>query len=76
MNNDIHLACPHCGSRKLISRAGTRKIFLDHNGEVIPLLTANFNLDKPIIEESSITYTCSCSWSGTAADSKRLASNC
>lgn len=65
MNNPVPPVCPHCGSARLIASSASRKIFIDHDGERIPLLTVNFNLDRPVIEEQAEQYTCSCSWRGS-----------
>lgn len=62
--------CPHCGSHKLVAHNSSRKVFIDHNGERIPLLTVNYSLGHPVIEEDTTTYTCTCSWAGSAADLK------
>ena len=61
-------ACPHCGSHQLVAHQHSRKIYIDHAEERIPLLTVNFNLDHPVMEEHAITYTCSCSWAGGEAE--------
>lgn len=55
-------ACPHCGSRQLVANTSSRRIFINHDGERIPLLTANFRLDHPVIEENAVTHTCACTW--------------
>ncbi|WP_372845761.1 hypothetical protein [Pontiella sp.] len=57
-------ACPHCGSAKFISSIANRKVYLDHNGKRVPLLTTNFSLGHPVIEEEAWTLTCPCSWTG------------
>jgi hypothetical protein len=64
MSNPKSPSCPHCGSSKFISSVANRKIYIDHNGERIPLLTSNFSLRHPVIEEEATTFTCSCSWTG------------
>lgn len=64
MNEAAHPACPHCGSRHLVTHLRSRKVFIDPQGERIPLLTVHFSLGSPIIEESSTTFTCACSWAG------------
>ncbi len=61
MNDPKPRICPHCGSRQLVAHVSSRRIFIDHNGERIPLLTVNYNLDHPVIEEQATTYTCTCS---------------
>ncbi|MCF7849072.1 MAG: hypothetical protein K9M45_09495 [Kiritimatiellales bacterium] len=65
MNKPVSPACPHCGSHQLVSRVASRKVYIDHEGECIPLLTANFNLGNPVVENSATIYSCSCSWTGT-----------
>lgn len=57
--------CPRCGSTQLFSSSGSRKVFIDHKGERIPLLTANYSLALPVIEDRVTTYTCACTWTWT-----------
>ena len=68
MSNPTTPACPHCGSQQLIAHHNSRMVYINHDGERIPLLTANYSLDHPVIEAHSTTYTCSCSWVGNGAD--------
>lgn len=53
---------------QLVSASSCRKVYIDHHGERIPLLTANFSLGLPVIEENATTYTCNCSWAGAEGD--------
>lgn len=64
MNDTPRPSCPHCGSRQLVAHKNSRKVFINHAGERIPLLTVNFSMDHPIIEETATLYTCACSWTG------------
>jgi len=68
MNDPKTPTCPHCGSQQLIAHHNSRMVFINHAGERIPLLTAHYSLDHPVIEAHSTTYTCSCSWVGNEAD--------
>ena len=68
MTNSSAPACPHCGSRQLVLSSSNRKIFINHEGERIPLLTANFSLGFPVIEEKTQTLTYS--WTGSANEFK------
>lgn len=61
MNNPPPPSCPYCGSHQLVASSSSRKVFIDHNGTQIPLLTANFSLDRPVIETSKVRYVCRCS---------------
>jgi predicted RNA-binding Zn-ribbon protein involved in translation (DUF1610 family) len=70
MNDPKPPTCPHCGSSQLIVHNRSRRIFINHEGERIPLLTVNFRLDHPVMEESAVTYTCSCSWNGNGTDNR------
>ena len=63
--NNPSLPCPHCGSTRLVASPQSRRIFIDHDGDRIPLLTVNFNLDRPVLEETTPLYSCGCSWIGT-----------
>ncbi len=67
MNNQTP-SCPHCGSHQLIAHQNSRRVVITHTGLRIPLLTANYTLDHPVIEERTTTYTCCCSWTGDEAD--------
>lgn len=58
-------ACPCCGSQQLIASSSCRRVFINHQGERIPLLTVNYCLDRPVIEQTSKLFSCSCSWSGS-----------
>ncbi|NNJ71478.1 MAG: hypothetical protein HKP10_09370 [Kiritimatiellales bacterium] len=60
--------CPHCGSHQLVAHQTRRRVFINHDGERIPLLSVNFSLTHPVIEEQNITFTCSCSWAGSKSD--------
>jgi hypothetical protein len=68
MNDMLPPMCPHCGSNQLIVHTSSRRIFINSEGERIPLLTVNFRLDHPVIEERALTYTCSCTWNGSGTD--------
>ena len=68
MNNPGSPVCPHCRSHQLIAHTSRRKVFIDHKGERIPLLTVNYTLGHPVIEANSTTYTCACSWAGVASE--------
>jgi hypothetical protein len=68
MNDTQPAACPHCGSNQLIAHQSSRRVFINHEGERIPLLTVNFRLDHPVMEENAVTYTCSCSWNGNGSE--------
>jgi len=62
------ISCPQCGSQQLIVHRNSRMIYINHDGERIPLLTANFRLNRPVLEEHATVYTCPCSWAGNAGE--------
>ncbi|MBN2164301.1 MAG: hypothetical protein JXR25_08200 [Pontiellaceae bacterium] len=66
--NDPPRQCPQCGSFQLITHRNSRRVFINHAGEYIPLLTVHFNLNRPILEKETTTYTCNCSWAGGESD--------
>lgn len=68
MNSAQRPACPQCGSHQLISCHAIRRVFINRNGERIPLLTVHHALDHPVIEERVTLYTCICQWSGYASE--------
>lgn len=41
-----------------------RKVFINQAGQRIPLLTVHLASKQPVMEERSITYSCTCSWTG------------
>lgn len=68
MDTNKAVCCPHCGSQQLIAHRNSRMIYLTHDGERVPLLTANFRLHRPVVEERSTVYACTCSWAGSAGE--------
>jgi len=45
-------------------------IYISQEGVRIPLLTTNFRLNRPVVEEHATVYTCTCSWAGNAGEGK------
>ena len=68
MDQDHLAKCPRCGSRRLIANTNRRLVPLKQDELHIPWSSLTRLPIGPLVEETTTTYSCVCSWNGALGE--------